>query len=153
MNVSTAIKILLRRDKKKQGDLGALYGVSKQTMSLKFVKDSWSIQELSWLLENIFESKLVIKRSDGKEMVISYGEDDLRKGRKMNIDAYRNSNKEKASSADEETLINIFEELGMSEKIAKRKKEPPEVEEVAEPADEPAVIEKVDEEEWDDWLL
>jgi len=69
MAISNKVKAVLELSLKKQQDLAAHFGMTKQTMSNKFARDSWSGKDLVSVAEFV-GGRLVIELPDGQRIVI-----------------------------------------------------------------------------------
>ena len=78
MSVSNIVKGLLAIRGIKQIDLAAHFGMSKQTMSNKFARNSWSATDLARAAD-FCDCKLAFILPDGQQIVI---EDDEAKSKK-----------------------------------------------------------------------
>ena len=69
MSVSDKVKGLLALRGKRQIDLAARFGMSKQTMSNKFARNSWSAGDLAKAAE-FCDCKLAFIMPDGQQLII-----------------------------------------------------------------------------------
>lgn len=69
MTVTSKVKAMLAMSGKKQIDLAAYFGVMKQSMQNKMVRDSWSAKELAKVAE-FCGCKLVIMTPDGGQLFV-----------------------------------------------------------------------------------
>lgn len=69
MSVSDKIKCVLTLCGKKQLELAEYYGMSKQTMSNKMARESWSAADLAKVAD-FTGSKLYFEMSDGQKISI-----------------------------------------------------------------------------------
>jgi len=79
MSVSDKVKGLLALRGVKQLDLAAEFGMSKQTMSNKFARNSWSANDLAKAAE-FCGCKLAIVMPDGQQIIVESEADDKEKG-------------------------------------------------------------------------
>lgn len=69
MSISNCVKMALAKAGKKQLDLAALYGCSKQSMSTKFKRESWFGKDLARIAE-FTGGKLAFVYPDGQIIYI-----------------------------------------------------------------------------------
>lgn len=69
MSISDKVKAMLALAGKKQIDLAAEFGMSKQTMSNKMAKDSWSVKDLARAAE-FCGCKLALVLPDQQQLII-----------------------------------------------------------------------------------
>ena len=79
MSVSNKVKGLLAFRGRKQIDLAAHFGMSKQTMSNKFARNSWFATDLI-KVANFCGCKLAFVLPDGQQIIIEDDSSDATKG-------------------------------------------------------------------------
>ena len=73
MSITSSVKMALAKAEKRQIDLAALYGWSKQSMSTKFARDSWFGKDLTKVAEYT-GGKLAFVYPDGQVIYIEHEE-------------------------------------------------------------------------------
>lgn len=73
MSIANSVKMALSKAGKRQIDLAALYGWSKQSMSTKFSRDSWFGKDLTRIAE-FTGGKLAFVYPDGQIIYIEHEE-------------------------------------------------------------------------------
>ena len=74
MAISDKVKAVLALAGKKQQDLAQAFGMTKQTMSNKFARDSWSGKDLAKVAE-LVGGQLAIIMLDGQTITLDIDED------------------------------------------------------------------------------
>lgn len=74
MAISDKVKAVLALAGKKQQDLAQIFGMTKQTMSNKFARDSWSGKDLAKVAE-LVGGQLAIIMPDGQTITLGIDED------------------------------------------------------------------------------
>lgn len=76
MAISDKVKAVLALAGKKQQDLAQIFGMTKQTMSNKFARDSWSGKDLAKVAE-LVGGQLAIIMPDGQTITLGIDEDGI----------------------------------------------------------------------------
>ena len=69
MSISQSVKMALNKAGKRQNDLAALYGCSKQSMSTKFSRESWFGKDLARVAD-FTGGRLAFVYPDGQQIFI-----------------------------------------------------------------------------------
>lgn len=75
MAISNKVQALLRLQGVKQNDLAAAFGMTKQTMSNKFARNSWSGKDLARVAD-VTGCKLAFVLPDGQQIIIGSDADE-----------------------------------------------------------------------------
>lgn len=75
MSISQSVKMALNKAGKRQNDLAALYGCSKQSMSTKFSRESWFGKDLARVAD-FTGGRLAFVYPDGQQIFIEAESED-----------------------------------------------------------------------------